>query len=137
MKLNRNLLYVALASMLTVGCADLDTEPQGSTVTADQKKAAVEANPSRISASVTGITTLFSVYGNVYGTSSLRHNDFGYPSIMLFLDSRGIDLVGSDVGYNWYSDALSLTDRTLTGYTSTMHGHRCIIRFIQQMPLLL
>ncbi len=108
MKINK-ILYLALASMLTVGCADLDTEPQGSTVTETQKGDAAEANPERVSAGVSGITTMFSVYNNISST----HDDFGYPSIMLYLDSRGIDLVGCDVGYNWFSYGLDLTDRAV------------------------
>ena len=109
MKINK-ILYLAIASMLTVGCADLDTEPLGGTVTETQKGLAGEANPERVSAGVTGITTMFSIYNNVADT----HDDFGYPSIMLYLDSRGIDLVGCDVGYNWFSYGLDLTDRALS-----------------------
>ena len=103
------ILYLAFASVMAVSCADLDTEPLGSTITETQKGAAGEANPERVSAGVTGITTMFSVYNNVADT----HDDFGYPSIMLYLDSRGIDLVGCDVGYNWFSYGLDLTDRAL------------------------
>lgn len=108
MKINK-ILYLAFASMLTVGCADLDTEPLGGTVTETQKSEAGEANPERVSAGVTGITTMFSIYNNISDT----HDDFGYPSIMLYLDSRGIDMVGCDVGYNWFSYGLDLTDRAL------------------------
>ena len=112
------IMVLALASMLTVGCAELDTAPQGSTVTADQKSEASVANPERVSASVTGITTMFSVYANIYGADDLRHNDFGYPSVMMLLDSRGVDLVGCDVGYNWFSYGFDLTDRAFT-HTAT------------------
>ena len=42
MKMNK-IFYLAVASALTVSCADLDTAPQGGTVTADQK-AEVAAN---------------------------------------------------------------------------------------------
>ncbi len=117
MKFNK-IMGLALASMLVVGCADLDTEPQGGTVTSEQKSATSEMNPDRVSASVTGITTMFSVYGNIYGTDDLRHNDFGYPSVMMLLDSRGVDLVGMDVGYNWFSYGFDLTDRAYT-HTAT------------------
>ena len=110
MKINK-IFYLAFASMLTVSCADLDTEPEGSTVTADQKASVVENNPDRVSASVAGITTMFSVYQNVAST----HDDFGYPSIMLTLDHHGIDLVGMDVGYNWFSWGFDFVDR---GYTA-------------------
>ena len=119
MKFNK-IMGLALASMLVVGCADLDTEPQGSTVTSEQKSATSEMNPDRVSASVTGITTMFSVYGNIYGTDNLLHNDFGYPSVMMLLDSRGVDLVGMDVGYNWFSYGFDLTDHAYTSRTTRM-----------------
>ncbi|MCH5175286.1 MAG: RagB/SusD family nutrient uptake outer membrane protein [Prevotellaceae bacterium] len=111
MKLNK-LLYIALSSMALVGCVDLDTEPNSDTVTADQKSEVVEQDPDKVSASVSGITTMFSVYMNTSG----NHNDFGYPSIMLFTDSRGIDLVGFDSGYNWFASGLDLLDRATTTY---------------------
>lgn len=119
MKFNK-IMGLALASMLVVGCADLDTEPQGGTVTSEQKSATSEMNPDRVSASVTGITTMFSVYGNIFGTDDLRHNDFGYPSVMMLLDSRGVDLVGMDVGYNWFSYGFDLTDRAYTHVATRM-----------------
>ena len=101
MKINK-ILTLAMASTLMVGCADLDTEPMGRDITSDQKANTVENNPEKVSASVTGITTMFSIYNNV----SESHDDFGYPSIMLYLDSRGVDMVGCDVGYNWFSFGL-------------------------------
>jgi hypothetical protein len=113
MKMNK-IFYLAVASMLTVSCADLDTAPQGSTVTADQKAEVAANDPSKVSASVTGITTMFSVYCKTYSS----HNDFGYASTMLFNDSRGTDLIGFDIGYNWFGDALDLTDRGINGYGS-------------------
>ena len=54
----------ALASVLLVGCNDLDTEPLGAVVTSDQKEEVVKNDPEMVSASVTGITAMFSVYGN-------------------------------------------------------------------------
>lgn len=109
MKINK-ILTLAIASTLMVGCADLDTEPMGRDITTDQKANTVENNPEKVSASVTGITTMFSIYNNV----SESHDDFGYPSIMLYLDSRGVDMVGCDVGYNWFSYGLDFTDRSLS-----------------------
>lgn len=102
--------------MFMASCADLDTAPMGGTVTDDQKKDAVAENPSMASASVSAITTLFSVYMKSYS----QHNDFGYPAVMLYTDSRGIDLVGLDVGYNWFSGGMDLTDYQNTSAYSTM-----------------
>lgn len=113
MKMNK-IFYLAVASALTVSCADLDTAPQGGTVTADQKAEVAANDPSKVSASVTGITTMFSVYQK----SFTAHHDFGHASMMLFLDSRGIDFIGFDIGYNWYSSGLSLGDRGLSAYGS-------------------
>ncbi len=100
MKNIKYLLGVSIAGLLLTGCADLDTAPNGQTITQDQK------NPEKASASVTAITSMFSVYGKITGD----HNDFGYPSVMLFTDSRGTDLVGFDIGYNWFSAGLTLND---------------------------
>lgn len=92
----------ALASVLLVGCNDLDTEPLGAVITSDQKEEVVKNDPEMVSASVTGITAMFSVYGNAIPTS-FGHDDFGYGSIMLNLDSRGTDMVGLDINYNWFT----------------------------------
>ena len=108
MKINK-IWMLAAASTLMVGCADLDTEPQGRDVTAEQKTQVVETNPEKVSASVAGITTMFSIYNNI----SSSHDDFGYPAIMLYMDTRGIDMIGMDTGYNWFSYGLDLTDRAL------------------------
>ena len=112
--------YIA-ATLLTgavlVGCAKLDTEPTGSTVTSKQKEEVVKANPGMVSASVSGITAMFSVYMN---TIDGDHTDFGYPCIMLALDSRGADLVSEDIGYNWFGRGLDLiSDRTFN-YRQTL-----------------
>ena len=32
-----------------------------------------------------------------------RHTDFGFPALMLAMDSRGTDLVSEATGYNWFS----------------------------------
>ena len=97
---------VILSALVLSSCSKiLETEPYGSTVTSKQKEAVVAANPEMVSASVSGITAMFSVYMNVTGS---RHNDFGYPSIMLFMDTRGTDLLGPDIGYNWFSYGLDM-----------------------------
>lgn len=43
-----------------------------------------------------------------------RHNDFGYPSVMLFTDVNGNDVVSDDNGYNWMTGELDYTDRSQT-----------------------
>lgn len=107
------LLASALVSASLVGCNDLDTEPFGSVITSDQKEEVVKADPEMVSASVTGITSMFSVYGNAIPTS-FGHDDFGFGSVMLNLDSRGTDFVGLDVGYNWFTRAMTFEDLYFT-----------------------
>lgn len=104
----------AVAALTLVGCNDLDTEPMGSEITADQKAETVEANPERIEASVTAMTSAFYDFGKIFDES--YHNDLGYPTIMLWTDSRGIDLVSEDIGYNWFSMAVTFEDCNYTYY---------------------
>lgn len=99
----------ALAGLTLVGCNDLDTAPLGSVITSDQKGEVVAADPEMVSASVTGITAMFSVYGNAIPTS-FGHDDFGYGSIMLNLDARGTDMPGLDIGYNWFTRSMTFED---------------------------
>lgn len=99
-------IFMASAPLLMASC--LDTEPLGNYVTSEQKEETVAQNPDRLEASVTAITTNFSVYGNVRGTNV--HSDFGYPSIMMLLDTRGIDMVSQNIGYNWFGYALTYDD---------------------------
>ena len=109
--------YIFIASAFTamslVGCNDLDTEPLGSTITADQKEATVAENPERIKASVAAIPSLFYDFGKILGES--YHSDFGYPAIMMWTDTRGTDMVSPITGYNWFSSPVEYTDIQPTG----------------------
>ena len=102
--MNMKYLKIFAVSLLSasalVSCeSQLDVENMGGYVSSEEKQKVVEAIPERIDASVAGVPAALNQY-MLFGT---RHNDFGYPSIMLMLDHRGQDLVGLDVGYNWYS----------------------------------
>ena len=111
MKAIYKILTLVVAGAALASCVNLDTASSGSTITSEQKSQTVEKNPERVSAGVTGITALFSVYqrGN---PDYERHNDFGYGAVMLFTDTRGIDVIGEDIGYNWFSYGLDMiTDR--------------------------
>ncbi len=39
-----------------------------------------------------------------------RHNDIGFPELMLATDSRGVDLVSEYAGYNWFTGQVEFTD---------------------------
>ena len=98
----------ALMSVALVGCYDMNTEPLGSTITNEQKAEAVAANPERVEASVNAIPAMFYGFGKNLGEGN--HNDLSYPAVMLFTDSRGMDLVSDNIGYNWFAAAVSYTD---------------------------
>ena len=103
----------ALMSVALVGCYDMNTEPLGSTITSEHKEAAVAANPERIEASVNGMSAMFYGFGKNVGEGN--HNDLSYPAVMLFTDTRGIDLVSEDIGYNWFGAAVTYSDLSYTG----------------------
>ncbi len=113
----------ALACVALVGCYDMNTEPLGSTITADQKEATVNANPERIEASVTAMTSVFYIFGNAL--SEDYHSDFGYPSIMLMTDSRGTDMVSEDIGYNWFTQSLTYEDLNNTYWATALYWRVC------------
>ena len=100
----------ALSVALLAGCADLDTAPFGSTVTADQKEDVLAKDPSKISASVTAITANFTQYAATFGESGNVHSDIGYPGLMLATDVRGTDMISDNIGYNWFRTSLLFTD---------------------------
>lgn len=108
MKNIKNIILVsALGGLSLASCNDLDTENLGDIITTDQKEQVIENDPSMIEASVTAITSLFSVYNQM---GSGNHDDYGYPSQMLAMETRGQDVVSDDIGYNWYGFTLQLDD---------------------------
>ena len=106
-------LFLALASVAFAGCEDLDLRPEGDTVTTDQKTEVVESLPERAQAGVnavySGMSQLCPNYDALGGLD--RHNDIGYPSVMMFMDQWGNDVITDDNGYNWCGNSLSYLDR--------------------------
>lgn len=102
------------------GCYEMDTIPMDQYVTEGEKVAAVEANPEIAQAAITGITALFSTFQQVQDS----HLDYGFPSLMLGSDSRGIDLVAESTGYNWYSEQVEFSDCNMNSrMTQLMWNH--------------
>ena len=104
-------LFAALATSAFTACEDLDTAPEGATLTEEQKADVGVAKPERAEAGVRGIFSQFNVYMPNYDAIGSRHNDFGYSSIMFFTDSNTEDLVSGDNGYNWGGNSLTYDDR--------------------------
>lgn len=113
----KSLKYMVLAGGLVwmTSCVDMDTAPEGGTITENQKSEVVENDASRAEAGVNAVFAQFSQYAPTYDIiGSVRHNDFGYPAVMLMMDVNGNDVVGSDNGYNWFSNQLEYADRIYT-----------------------
>lgn len=111
MKTNYILISIFLSVFTLVGCADMDTTPEGNIITTDQKTDVIKNDPSKAAAGVNAIFSQFSTFQTVTGS---RHNDFGYPAIMLMLDTNGFDFLSSDNGYNWFGNDLDYYDRVYT-----------------------
>ena len=106
-----------LLSLAFTGCQDLDTAPEGDVLTTDQKEEVYELNPERADAAINAIYSQFKEYmpnENALGAS--RHNDIGYPTIMLCTDANGMDVVSDDNGSNWQGNSLTYDDHL--DYTS-------------------
>lgn len=109
--------------MLTplAGCSDLDTTYQGQYVSQDVKSELKEQDPALLRASVTGIPALFSGFEQVVSADI----DFGFPAMFLMLDSRGQDMVSTDIGYNWFTWMMELSDCAPNSYTSRLPWNYC------------
>ena len=117
MKAKYILASTMVSALFVTGCADLDTEPMSAYVTSDQKQEVVESDPTKAEAGVNAVFSQYSVYMSVTGS---RHNDFGYPSVMLFSDTNGMDYVSQDNGYNWTGNSLDFSDRVYTSNESAI-----------------
>lgn len=110
-----------LSSLTFVGCEDMDTLPEGGTVTSNQKEEIGKQDPTKVEARVNAIFAQFSRYmPNEKAFNAQRHNDIGYPSVMLFTDSNGNDVISDDNGYNWTGNDLDYSDRSQTSLEGQM-----------------
>ena len=100
---SKYLLALTVASSLSfVACEDLDTLPQGDTLTTIQKEEIAELLPERAEAGVTAVFAQFTQYApNYTALGTFRHNDIGYPQLMMATEGNGYDVVMSSNGYNW------------------------------------
>jgi len=103
---------VVLSALFFNSCVDMDTYPEGDIITSEQKEEVIGNNPERAEAGVTAIFAQYSTYMTVTGN---RHNDFGYPSIMLFTETNGYDYLSIDNGFNWTANSLDFSDRNFAG----------------------
>lgn len=128
MKMN-NRYFVALlgsAMLLTTSCSDLDTNPNGSTMSDEQLNEVLAQDPSKLKSEVSGMYANMIEYGAIrqwYG--STRHYDFGYASTMMMMDASGQDEPSQVSGYNWYNKPLRFVDRTANSETTYFIWNQC------------
>ena len=104
----------AFASLAILSsCNELDTAPMGGTVTETQKQEVVNNNPEMAEASVNALPSMTRVYCGVYNNTSVQC-DFGFPALMLNMDTKTADMSSPNTGYNWFSYGLTYNDRTST-----------------------
>lgn len=110
------ILVPSLAAALAfAGCQEIDTFQEGDMVTSDQKEEIIGLDPSKAEAGVNAIFSRFSQYmPNKGALGASRHNDIGYPTIMLCTDANGMDMISDNNGYNWTGFNLSFEDRLAT-----------------------
>lgn len=114
MKLLNKIFVFTFGCVALLSCADLDTVPEDGIFTADQKKAVVEALPERLSADVNGMFSIIGKQFCVFGSTSSRDDDAGYPTVCLSQDLNGPDMVGDNSNYNWFSVSSEYSDRSDT-----------------------
>ncbi len=114
------LASAVLAALALSACEDMDTTPNGGWVTEEQKEEIYILDPSKGLAGVDGAFKKFNSYEPNASSIGSKHNDFGYPSIMLFTDANGEDAVSTMMGYNWFSDEILFTDRSISSNVQQM-----------------
>lgn len=110
------LASAALFSMSLVGCTDLDTSLSGSIIS-EATKDSTQANfPSKVEA---GVNAVFAQFSQLYPGMGTRYdNDFGYPGLMIMMDSNGQDMGCQNTGYSWFQPNFLLSDRVYTSSRS-------------------
>lgn len=110
---NNKTAFLFITTALMWSC-NIDEFPEGSKVTEEQKKEVVAGTPDRIIADVNGLYAGMSILSAIEDFSSNQHNDFGIPAISHTFDISGEDVVGYDIGYNWFRSSMKYTDRVHT-----------------------
>ena len=113
----RNILasLLILSAFVTACEKDFETQPEGSTVTSAVKETVVKADPAKAEA---GVNALYAQFNEYMGVTGSRHNDFGYPALMMFFDTDGYDFVSTDSGYNWFGGGLVYDHRIYSSFES-------------------
>lgn len=113
MKANKYITILFASAALLAACEEGDAL-QGGTVTAEQKSAVAQEDPSKLSSDMNALKDNLIQFGTISTSSSTNHLDFGFPALCLMYDQAGQDMVSEDDGYNWLSNQLTFSDRVKT-----------------------
>jgi hypothetical protein len=115
MKIVNKIWILIIGIALMFSCTEiLDTYPEGSTFSEEQKKEIVGKIPERLAADINGLYSMMGDNMPIYGAATGRDDDFGYPMVCLSADCNGPDMWSTDDNYNWFGTASSYEDRTFT-----------------------
>ena len=104
--------YYSAIALALVSCSTMDEMlPEGMFMTSQQVNDVVTAIPDRAEADLAGIYSFAGQAHSTFTTNGSIHNDFGYPSVCMFQDCNGPDMVCDNSNYNWMSVSHNYTDR--------------------------
>lgn len=105
--INKYLFMSLVAGVSFTSCNDLDTEPYGDVITEDQRTEVIESNPSKLEATITAMYASLNAWESAYDDMF----DFGYPGVMIQMDSRTEDFLTVDPElYGWFSACVEWQD---------------------------
>lgn len=105
----KKLIYLSLLSAcgLFTACNDLDTEPLSDIITSEERSDVIESDPSKMDAMSAGVYANYNGFEKAIGEMF----DFGYPAVMIQLESRTQDfLTVQPTLYNWFLSCVAYTD---------------------------
>ena len=103
-KINKYLLMSMVAGVSFTSCNDLDTHPFGDVITEDQRTEVIGNNPEKLQATIAAMYAAI----NAWESASANMFDFGYPGVMIQMDSRTADfLTVYPDQYGWFSSCVA------------------------------
>lgn len=108
-KINKYLLMSMVAGVSFTSCNDLDTHPFGDVITEDQRTEVIGNNPEKLQATIAAMYAAI----NAWESASANMFDFGYPGVMIQMDSRTADfLTVYPDQYGWFSSCVAWQDNS-------------------------
>lgn len=109
------LLPILAMGVGMTSCYDLDTQPMSSVITEEQRNEIIDKDPAAIEAISSGVYANYNGFELCYGDLL----DFGYPAVMLQLDSRTTNFLSANADlYGWFSECAEYLDNTAAGVYS-------------------